>query len=187
MLKIYNAYSSGREFRLDDYLYFEDKTIDTGYKGKDTLCRIDRGTSEGSVVNYDLTDLQEYIEYLNSIKITDENAYNIAMLNPASYRSLLEKSKDVPETLEAYEENGLNEEAILLFTQNIGTKNYDNNLAKKIIGGSRSDAGLFLLQPNATITLVHYGLFSEREKDFEVLQSRKLGKRLVLAEMGRKI
>lgn len=182
MLKIYNAYSKHGEIQLDDYIDFDYGEFDTGHQG---FGQVQSGNLNCKRANYELQNLRGYLDYLRNIKAEDGYVKNFVMYNPVSYEMLEEKYKDIPKDITTYEQFGLNEEGILLFTNYIRLEYSNNDLVQRIFG-RYPENGMYLLKPNASIDMLVYPYRSVQEH-YEVLQSENLGRQLILAKMNRKI
>lgn len=181
MLKIYNAYSEHGNIKVEDYIEFEYGQFDTGVNG---FGIVESGNLSCQRVNYEFQNLKYYIEYLREVKLTDGYVEDFLIWNPFSYEMLEEKYKDIPKNFKDYEESGLNEEGILLFTNWIQLTYPKDNSVQRIFG-RHPENGMYLLMPNASFTM-SAGSKGVQE-NYEVLQSQGLGKQLVLAKMNRKI
>jgi len=125
-----------------------------------------------------------YEEYLKKVKIYDGFVQNFLMVNPMNYEMLKERYKDIAKNNETYEQFGLNDEGILLFADQINV-DYENNsdLVQKVFGRTK-DTGMYLLKPNASITMAT--TVADEKENYEVLQSRNLGKQLVLTKLNKR-
>ncbi len=182
MLKIYNAYNRDGEFRIDDRVVFNNGRFDTGYYGFGTVINGDNGIN---YANYEMQTLKEFKSYLQTLERKDGWVKDFTLLKPMTYETLREKYKSVTDDFKLYEEYGLNEEAIVLFTDYVELQSANNELVQKVFG-RYVDNGMYLIMPNAQFTLTRYTVEPIKE-DYEVLQSRNVGKRLVLTRMDRKI
>ena len=182
MLKIYNAYEDHGEIKVEDYITFNYGSFHTGYDG---FGEVHSGNLNCIRANYELQTLKSFKEGLKSIKTIDGWVQNFMIWSPKSYKLLAEEDKDIKKTAEAYEAYGLNEEAILLFTDFISLTPNDN-LTQNLFGRC-ADTGLYLLMPNASIDMKIASHCDEDKENYEVLQSQSLGKRLILAKMNRRI
>lgn len=136
--------------------------------------------------NYNLQTLEDFERYTKSLKFSDGFVENFSILYPYDYEKLEETFKNIPKTLETYEKKGLNEEAILLFTESVNLDYRLDGSVKKILG-RYPDTGLYLLMPDATFDMQNAIFFDEPRANCEVIQSKTLGKRLVLQKFDRKI
>lgn len=183
MLKIYNAYVNHGRFELDDHIIFDCGKFYTGYNG---FGEVHSGDPKCIKANYELQSLKEFEDYSSNVKVDDGWAQSFTILHPMSYEKIAEKYGNVVKTPEDYEKYGLNEEGILLFTDYIHLRYVNDGLVKKIFGRDQN-AGLYLLMPNASVSMEVASSTSKDEKKYEVLQSQSLGKQLILAQMNRKI
>lgn len=136
-----------------------------------------------SRANYELQTLKSFIEYLKTI-----NGYvdDFTIWNSITYKMLEEKYKDISKDFNTYEEYGLNEEGILLFTDYIHLKYSNNNLVQRIFG-RYPENGMYLIMPNASFRMTSDIFNKNTTENYEVLQSQNLGRQLVLTKMNRKI
>lgn len=183
MLKIYNAYANHGEIKLEDYITFNHGAFDTGCDG---FGEVRSGNLNCEKANYELRLLNSFREYIKNVKIIDGRLQNFIFFNPVSYESLAEEYKNIAKTSEAYAENGLNEEGILLFTNYINLSSSNDGLTETIFGRD-SHTGLYLLMPNASVSMKIDSYPDEKAENYEVLQSQNLGKKLAFTKMNRKI
>ena len=187
MLKIYRAHDLHGEIVVDDYLEFKNGIYDTGLPFGFGEVNCPRSVLIPSKkVNYDWTSTNRYTELTRKFaNIRDGFVSDFFLNNPYSYEEFEEKFKDIPKTQEDYKKYGLNEEAILLFTDRIILKYKNDGLIERVFG-RWPETGMFLIKPNATFTMATS--FSEDEPEtYEVLQSKNIGKQLVLTKLNRKI
>lgn len=182
MLKIYNAFNNHGEVVIQDYIDFKSGRFNTGLNG---FGMIKSGNPSCKRANYELQELKDYKKYLESIKQEDGYVIDYYIFNPVNYEMLKKIYKNVKKNEESYEKYGLNEEALLLFTKNVRVLNKDN-LVKRIFG-RYSENSLYLVMPNASFGVTTDTLKTTPDEKYEVLQSKKLGKQLVLAKMKRNI
>ncbi len=183
MLKIYRVFEEKDQIKIQDYLKFKDGRFNTGLHG---FGEIKSGNNDCIKANYELQTLKSYKKYLQSIKKIDGYVQNFLIFNPYNYQMLESQYKDVPKNFEAYEQYGLNEEAILLFADWVRLDYPSDGSVIKIFGRF-PECGMYLIMPNASFD-VSSGLFNVVDREnYEVLQSQSLGKRLVLQKMDRKI
>lgn len=183
MLKIYRAYADEEQIKLRDYIRFNNGEFDTGLYG---FGRVETGNYSCTKANYELQKLKNYNRYLQSIKRNDGYVENFAIFNPYNYQMLESKYKDISKDFETYERMGINEEAILLFTDRIRLENFSNDLVQRVFG-RHPGTGMYLILPNASFDMVVDTASNSDKENYEVLQSQSLGKRLVLTKMNRKI
>lgn len=184
MLKIYNAYAEHGNIKIEDYIDFKGGKFDTGLDG---FGEVVSGNITCKRANYELTkDLNSYIDYLRTVKLTDGYVENFMIWNPYSYEMLEETYKDITRNFETYEEYGLNEEGILLFTDWIRLTNLNDHLVRRIFGRNPEN-GMYLIKPNASFSMAIGCSSSNIQENYEVLQSQNLGKHLSLTKMNRKI
>ena len=184
MLKIYKAHPKGAEMIIEDKIALRDGQFDTGYNG---FGQVKSGNPNVSRANYELQTLKKFRDYLKTIKTIDGYVENFSICNPVTYKMLEEQYKEVYGDLNAYEEYGLNEEAILLFTDYVRLMYPDDDSVQKVFGRNESN-GMYLVMPNASFSMtreVSAGDFVT--ESYEVLQSQNLGKQLVLTKMKRRI
>lgn len=182
MLKIYRAHNLRGKIALQDHIDFEYGRFYTGLHGFGDVLS---GNLSCKTANYEYQSLVAYEKYLKKIETNDGYVENFLLYNPLSYESLEEKFKNISKNSKTYEEYGLNEEGILLFTNSINIKYEDSNLVKRIFGRF-PDTGMYLLKPDASIIMTPS--FGDKiEEKYEVLQSKTLGKQLVLNKMNRKL
>ncbi len=182
MLKIYNASAWQGEIILKDHIEFTNGIYNTGLHG---YGEIYSGNTEVKIANYDFHRLIGFEEYVKSIKLSDGFVKDFILFHPLNYDLLAEKSNNVPKSEEAYSLFGLDEEAILLFTDWITLQANSGDKVKRIFG-RHPETGLYLLNPDASLTMSIPNK-PETKQEYEVLQSKTLGKRLVLNKMDRKI
>lgn len=183
MLKIYRAFADGEQIKIQDHIKFTHGQFDTGLHG---FGQVKTGNYSCTRANYELQALKYYKNYLQSIKKSDGYVENFAIFNPYSYQMLEDKYKDVAKDFDTYEQYGLNEEGILLFTDWVRLE-YPLDDSVQRIFGRYPENGMYLIMPNASFDMI-IGAFSKDVKEsYEVLQSQSLGKRLVLQKMDRKI
>lgn len=183
MLKIYRAFADQGKIKLQDYIDFTHGQFNTGLNG---FGQIKTGNYSCTRANYELQQLKDYKKYLQSIKCNDGYVENFAILNPYNYQMIESKYKDTPKEFDIYEQYGLNEEGILLFTDWIRLE-YPLNDSIQRIFGRYPESGMYLIMPNASFDMVVGTFSSDVRESYEVLQSKSLGKRLVLHKMDRKI
>lgn len=187
MLKIYRAHDLHGEIIVDDYLEFKHGIYNTGipFGFGEVKC-------SGSIlnpskkVNYDWTSTKRYAELTRKFaKIEDGFVTNFYLNNPYNYEEFEERFKDIPKTEKDYEKYQLNEEAILLFTDRIILTYKNDGLIERVFG-RWPETGMYLIRPDATFTMTT-SLSPKTEETYEVLQSKNLGKQLILAKLNRKI
>lgn len=183
MLKIYNIYQNQGKIELTDYIDINNGRFFTGYDGYGDIFTEGIKTFYASYV---LQHLKSFKKYLQSIKVIDGYLQNFILFNAYSEAMLKERTKGIPKTTEAYQKNGLNEEAILLFTDYVNMRYDDNNNIKRLYGRSAS-TGMYLLMPNATFDIYNYDFGRHLSETYEVMQSKNLGKQLILTKLPRKI
>ena len=193
MLKIYRAFDFKGELVLEDKVVFNDVRFDE----KTQIRTVNPVLTEA---NYDNTSLEKFnFIFKNSLNSMDE----FGLYKPMTYKTLEEyiKTNHIPSDFDSYESNGLNEEAILLFTNNVWLVIDDETKVDKIFSdegpgyvlGDRPiyQEGIYIVKPNA---LFEMGLAPNEKgkcgsidklESYEVLQSQNLGKRLILSKMNR--
>lgn len=183
MLKIYNAYNEHGEIKVEDHIDFRYGQFDTGLNG---FGQVKSGNPSCKRANYELQALKYYRNYLQSIKLLDGYVEDFTIFNPLSYEMLEEKYKDIPRDFKTYEQYGLNEEGILLFTNYIRLEYPKDNSVQRIFG-RYPETGMYLIMPNASFSMITGTFSKDIEENYEVLQSQNLGRQLVLTKMNRKI
>ena len=187
MLKIYRAHDLHGQIVVDDYLEFKYGIYDTGlpFGFGDVNCP-GNTLIPSKKINYVWTSINRYTELTRKFaNIQDGFATDFYLNNPYSYEELEERFKDVPKTQKDYEKYGLNEEAILLFTDRIQL-NYKNDGLIERVFGRWPETGMYLIKPNSTFTMTT-SFSPKAEETYEVLQSKNIGKQLVLTKLNRKI
>jgi len=183
MLKIYNAEILDGNIILNDYIDFRYGKFNTGKKGFGEVLGGDPLYCPQRA-NYNFMSLKDFENYIKTVKVNNGVAQNF-VIKGKSYEDLEKEYKDVPKDAKSYRKFNLTEEGIILFTDNIIVKYDTNDLVNKIFG-KYLESGMYLLKPGASITMSSpYGLAIKDE--YEVLQSKNLGKRLVLQKMERNI
>ena len=182
MLKIYNAYTNQGEIRIDDHILFVNGQFDTGVNGFGVVQSANISCTKAY---YELQSLEDYRKYLQNIKLSDGYVQKFMLWNPVDLQ-MLEKYQELSKDFKTYEHYNLNEEGILLFTDYIRLS-YPNDGSVKRIFGRYPDNGMYLVMPDASLTMT-LGTFGENiQENYEVLQSKKLGRQLALTKMNRKI
>lgn len=183
MFKIYRAFVDEGKIKIEDYIKFTNGKFDTGLNG---FGQVKTGNYACTKANYELQSLKYYKNYLQSIKKCDGYVEDFAIINPYSYQMLEDEYRDVDKNFDVYEQYGLNEEGILLFTDWVRLS-YPLDESVQRIFGRYPENGMYLIMPNASFDMI-MGTFSGTiSESYEVLQSQSLGKRLVLEKMNRKI
>lgn len=139
-----------------------------------------------SRANYELQKLKRFREYLQAVKTTDGYVDDFIIWNPMTYESLNDKYRNIPKNFDVYEDYGLNEEGILLFTDYVRLS-YPNDDSVQRIFGRYSENGMYLIMPNASFTMKVGTFGNDISEDYELLQSQSVGKRLALTKMNRRI
>lgn len=183
MLKIYRAFAEGEQIKIQDHIKFTYGQFDTGLYG---FGQVKTGNCSCTKANYELQALKHYKNYLQSIKKIDGYVENFAIFNPYSYQMLEDKYKDISKDFHTYEQYGLNEEGILLFTDWVRLE-YPLDDSVQRIFGRHPENGMYLIMPNASFDIIIRAFSKDVKESYEVLQSQSLGKRLVLQKMDRKI
>lgn len=186
MLKIYSASNLHGKIELKDSIEFNKVgRFDTGTYGYGDIIS---GNNSCKTVNYEFTNLDSFENYVKSLKKHDGYVEDFIFWNPKNYEMLREEFKDIKNTVDEYIKYGLNEEAILLLTHFVYV-NFDKTDDKvRNIFGRLPEVGLYLLKPDAKISMRTEFCYSDAEiSDYEVLQSKSLGKRLILQKFDRKI
>ncbi len=182
MLKIYNMYRFRGKIELVDYIDFEKGRYFTGYDGYGDIL------AEGNktfCASYVLQHLKSFKEYLQNVKTVDGYLQEFILYNAYSDPMFKERIKDIPKTEEDYIKYGLNEEAILLFTDYINLQPKDENIQK--LFGRSPETGMYLLLPNATFEAYTDCTHRINKETYEVMQSKNLGHELVLTKLKRNI
>ncbi len=86
--------------------------------------------------------------------------------------------------METYEKYSLNEEAIILFTNYVTLKNYNEEKVKRIFG-RYLPTSMYLLLPGSEFTIERGSFNKGLEEKYEVLQSSRLGRTLTLNKINR--
>lgn len=183
MLKLYKAYTEYGNLKVEDSIDFYYGRFDSGLNG---YGHIQSGNTFLKSANFELESVQCFKEYIKSVKLVDGFVTNFVLLNPIDYETLNNKYGDVQKDFETYESLGFNEEAIILFTDNVKVSYPQNGLIEKIFGRFPETA-MYLLMPNATLDMYSQLLNGENSEHFEVLQSKRLGKQLALTKQGRNL
>lgn len=136
-------------------------------------------------VHYDLHSLKEFkkliLEYQKNKDVVP--IFHSKLFDFISFDEYQEKCKNIPKNVNSYEKFGLNEEAILLFTSYVEFYTETKELVQVINEEDFWGYGIYLLEPGAIVYLE--SLFFSSNKEFEVLQSKGLGKRLSLSFMDK--
>lgn len=183
MLKIYRAFADHGEIKLQDHIDFKYGEFDTGIVG---FGQVKSGNLSCTRANYELQKLKYYKDYLKNINLEDGFVTNFSIFNPYNYEMLENKYKDISKDFDAYEQYGLNEEGILLFTDYVCLE-YPLDGSVQRIFGRHPGNGMYLIMPNASFDMSTDMYSKDVIENYEVLQSKSLGKRLVLQKMDRKI
>ena len=186
MLKIYRASNLHGEIELEDNIKFNKiGRFDTGTYGYGEIMS---GNKSCETANYEFTNLDCFERYVKSVKKHDGFVEDFTFWNPKSYEMLREEFKDIKNTVDQYKKYGLEEEAILLLTHFVYVTFDKTDDKVKNIFGRMPECGLYLLKPDAQISMRTEFCYNEAEvSKYEVLQSKSLGKRLVLQKFDRKI
>ena len=187
MLKLYRAYANHGEIGIDNFIIFDHGKFNTGYDGFGTVIG-KFGTSEDNFqynAKYLLNSLESFRSYLKSVKLNDGFVHDFRLLSLANLTDLEKNFGFVKKTIEDYEKHGLNEEAVLLFTQFINLKSSDGLTERKF--GRDLHTGMYILLPNAKVSMRIETQPEGTAENYEVLQSNGLGKQLVLTRLPRKI
>lgn len=182
MLKIYQAYVDKDEIKIKDKIDFRYGEFDTGINGFGKV----KSTNHISRANYELQTLRSFKNYVQRVTKIDGYVEDFVLHNPMTYKTLELVYKDIPRDFETYEEYGLNEEGIILFTNYVSLMYSNDDLVQRIFGRN-PETGMYLIMPNATFSMTRGILGNSPTENYEVLQSQNLGKQLVLAKMNRKI
>lgn len=129
-------------------------------------------------------------ELFENIETQDGFLKNFMIWNPHNKESLKEyiEKYNIEETKEAYDNENLNDEAILLLTRNVSLK-YDQANEKGItylFGRWPGNAG-YLLMPGAEFQMGIDSIYDKNIEysDYEVLQSKGKGRQLFLTKLDR--
>lgn len=185
MLKIYNAINIKGKVKLNDYVEFKYGKFDTGIHGFGEVSGGDI-SNPSQIVNYEYLHAENYIE-LTKCMTNEHNGIvtNFMLYNPLTKAEVEERCKLAKKDINVYDEYCLNEDGILLFTNFVNLKHKNPKLVETVFS-RYPDTGLYLLKPHATITLSSaYGI--PIEETYEALQSKNLGKKLILTKLDRKI
>lgn len=181
MLKIYRAFAEQGKIKLQDHIDFTYGMYDTGLYGFGT---IKTNNLDCTRVNYELQRLEDLKKYLQSIKCNNGFVKDFVITNPCSHQMIESKFKDVPKTFASYEQHGLNEEGILLFTDLIRLEFISNSSVQRIFG-RYPENGMYLIMPNASFDMIVGAVSDDFKESYKVLQGASLGKKLVLQKINR--
>lgn len=181
MIKIYNANSTFGNIILSDFISFDTAgRYETGVHGFGTVINNNLDLLE---VNYELATLESYFKYLKSIDSND-GFIKYYLLAPHNYKTIKKEYSKIEKTEENYDKYCLNEDGIILLTENVILSDYDDKVKK--IYGRYPETALYLIEPNASFSM-RPGDYISKGENYEVLQSNNLGKRLILSKMNREI
>ena len=185
MLKIYNAINTKGKVKLNDYIEFKYGKFDTGIHGFGDVNGGD-ASNPSQIANYEYLHVENYID-LTRCMTTEKDGIvtNFMLYNPLTNEDVEARCKAIEKNMKIYDEFCLNEDGILLFTNFVNIKYINPKLIEKVFG-KWEDTGLYLLKPGATITLSSaYGI--PEEETYEVMQSKNIGKQLILTKLNRRI
>lgn len=186
MLKIYRAYDFQGKIVLDDYIEFKRGIFTTGPNGFGDIIISKDMDKTSKKVNYEYISAKNYVELTRQFaELNDGFLTQSPFFNLYSYEDLENKFKNVFKSESEYEKYGLNEEGILLFTNYINLKYLNDGLIEKIFG-RYPGTSLHLLKPGATLAMETI-MQPKIEETYEVLQSKNIGKQLILNKLNRKI
>ena len=186
MLKIYRAYDLQGKVVLDDYIEFKYGIFSTGANGFGDIVISKDMDKASKKFNYENTSSKNYVELTKKFaELQDGFITKSPFFNLYSYEDLKEKYKNISKTESDYEKYRLNEDGILLFTDYINLKYKNEGLIEKIFGRYPGTA-MYLVKPGATMTL-QTSISPKIEETYEVLQSKNLGKQLILTKLNRPI
>ena len=185
MLKIYNAINTKGKVKLNDYIEFKYGKFDSGIHGFGYVNGGDIN-NPSQIVNYEYQHAENYVELTRCMTNTKNGIVtNFMLYNPLSNEEVEAKCKITEKSMKVYDEYCLNEDGILLFTNFVNIKSLNPKLVETVFS-KHPDTGLYLLKPGATIILSSaFGI--PVEETYEVLQSKNLGKQLILTKLNRKI
>lgn len=183
MLRIYRAIADNGQIKLQDHIDFTQGKFDTGLYG---FGQIKTLNSDCIRVNYELQKLKDFKEYLQSIKCNDGYVENFAITNPHNYQMIESIYKRFPKNFDAYEQHGLNEEGILLFTDLVRLEYISTSSIQRIFGRN-PESGMYLIMPNASFNMIAGAVSNKVRENYKVLQGQSLGKKLVLQKMNRSL
>lgn len=183
MLKIYNAYVDKDEIKIEDKIDFKYGQFDTGLNG---FGQIKSGNYSVSKANYEQQTLKSFKKYIQTVKNIDGYVNNFIIWNPMTYKMIEDKYNNISKDFDTYEQYGLNEEGILLFTDFIRLR-YPNDDSVQRIFGRYPENGMYLIMPNAHFSMIKGAFGEDVTENYEVLQSQSLGRQLILTKMNRKV
>lgn len=187
MLKIYRAFEHYGRIVLEDHIIFSKGRFSTGINGYGDIIINWLRDKNFEAIKYEWTSDKNYAETIRSLaKLRDGfiTESNKVLFNPLSLDDFELRMVDAKDS-KAFEKYGLNEEGILLFTENINLKYVNHDLVQRILG-RYPETGMYLLKPGSTITM-STTTYPKVEETYEVFQSQNLGKQLVLSKLDRKI
>lgn len=185
MLKLYNAVNRKGKVKLNDYIEFKYGKFDTGIHGFGDVNGGDIN-NPSQIANYEYQHIENYADFTKSItNMKDGIATNFIIYNPLTKEEVEERCETIKKDIKTYDDYCLNEDGILLFTNFVNIKILNPKFGETVFS-KHPDTGLYLLKPNATIILSSsYGI--PEEETYEVLQSKNVGKQLVLTKLNRRI
>lgn len=185
LLKIYNATNVKGKIKINDYIEFKYGKFDTGIHGFGDVNGGDINNPL-QIANYEYQHAENYVEFTKCITNTQNGiAINFMLYNPLTKEDVEERCQEIKSDIDLYDEYCLNEDAILLFTNFVNIKSINPKLTETVFS-KHPDTGLYLLKPGATIILSSaFGI--PVEETYEVMQSKNIGKQLILTKLDRKI
>lgn len=176
MIKIYNAKSSKKgEITLNDYIEFDENGVYEPYINSFGEIICDNGIKKA---NYDLMSLDTLYEYLSKLEVINKEL-KLKLVSPVDY-NYVNKEFDFVSKSNINKYSSLIEEAVLLITDYVYLINHDDKVKK--IYSRCPETGLYVVEPNAQFTMRSPD-YSFIKHDYELLQSRNAGKRLILSRM----
>lgn len=180
MLKIYNAIGKNNTLVLKKGIELKNRRFNTEKKGYGTII----STRNCQMADYLVDDLKDFKKQATEIERSGHGIKN----NPFSLRNLYSK-----EELDVFQCMGklpadLNEEGILLFTDDVILSYYTDRKIEKVIGRYKN-TGAYILLPGAKLGINSLGYRENLEEVnvYEVLESTSKPKQLYLTKTDRRI
>lgn len=181
MLKIYRAFAECGKIKLEDHIDFTQGKFNTGLFGFGNVMTNNLNCTRA---NYELQSLQNFRKYLQTIKYVNGNVKDFKLLNPYSYQMFENEFKDVPKNYETYNQLGLNEEGILLFTDLVRIESISESAIQKIFG-KNPESGMYLITPNAYFNMIAGAVSNNNKESYGVLEGKLLGRKILLHKLNR--
>lgn len=181
MLKIYNAVGVNGKVVLKRGIKFDHGRYNTGHDGYGTIVSA-RGDCKSA--DYLIEDLEYFKDRVRKVEKKDGWIRNNSFILYSPYSALeleeRQESGELPWT-------GLDEEAVLLFTDYV-TIGYDKNKYNiRKMFGRFPEYGAFILLPGAEFDMSFPAYYEESVADYEVVRSMNKPKQLYLTKADRKI